>query len=317
MIADKLTKMLSSKRWIVLKRVDSVMAKPVYCSNRNITNNSRFVKKLLCTNNSTSANTITRLLYGENVHAYKIMSNSTAYSNFMSPTLSITPKDLKIESIESLIEKQWISMGSKEILENFKLLSHYAYQNSEDFNHLKYKGIFDILAEKCSEFSDEELIQLLDLLQFWQNSDISTNNLWMVLDKTCIDRLPRLTTKQIFLISDYIYKMNVIHISSFIYHGMRKLDAKQMTPANLVQYAFLMKVRGPIVGLRINQFEFCVEKNADSFTVEEWSVICMAFFKYQTAIQSRDLLVKIMQKVQSDIDNVTDISLTCILKALR
>ncbi|XP_058788707.1 uncharacterized protein LOC131662795 isoform X2 [Phymastichus coffea] len=321
MFAEKMTKVFNCKRWIVFNRLEFSMIKPVYNVNRSITSNRQFTKKLLCLNNS-HCNSSTRKCYAvlnrltENSHAHQVMSNLTAYSNCISPKLTVT-EDVKIDSVDNLLDKQWISMHNTEILQNFKLLSYYAHQNCEDINHPKYQGVFDILAEKCSKFNKEEMVQFLSLLQFWNTNGLHQNNLFKPLDKACVDNLPNLTIEQVFLICDYIYKLNIVTFSSFIYHAMRKLNPKDMTPANLVQYAFLMKVKGPVSMINMQKFEFCIEKNIDNFSVEELGIICMSFFKYQTAIKSTTLFSKILKKLIADIENVSDITLSSILKILR
>ncbi|NP_001135930.1 FAST kinase domains 5-like [Nasonia vitripennis] len=251
--------------------------------------------------------------------AHRFMESSEAYSNTLSSTLKVN-EDLQIEEIESILQKQWISMSIPEILENFECLSINARKNEESINHPKYHGILEVLKNKLPDFIDQQIHHFFRCLELWKydGTEEVYKSLLTTLDNECLKRMPGWSTEEILLTNDHFYKLRMARYLEFTWHSLRKLGSKprKMTPTHLVQYAFFMKMNRRLP-IRPYEIEYRVEQHFDNFTIEELAIIALAFSKYEAPIRSNQLMVKIIKTLVSEIDNVNDYCLKALVDILR
>ncbi|NP_001135929.1 FAST kinase domains 5-like [Nasonia vitripennis] len=325
MFAERLSRLINCKEWNVLRKLDSaVRCNSHYSRQDNAFCKFLYKKQILLNNNclkqwhTTTAN-ITYLPQ-ENIYARSILDSSEAYSHCFATPLPSKKEltDLKLDKVNSLMEKSWISMKNEEILKNFELLTYYASQNSESLKLPKYSGIVEVITNRLSSFSDQELQHLLKCLGLWDKrpSDPALRNFWQALDAECVRRLANWSIDEIFLMNDLWFKSRCPRFSNFITKSLTQVNTYKMTPTNLVQYAYLLKINNKVL-LDLSSFEHNVEKCIHQLSIEELGVISMAFFKYEAIIKSKYLLITLMQKLQQNLHTVSDISLSAILKILR
>lgn len=327
MISKQLSAVLSPNRRFVLKKLNVVSK---HFLNTNSYVNLCYPKAIrcLCIDKCRINNVILRessikaaiqAPLTENNFAHRFMECSEAYSNSLATTLPFD-QDLQADEIESILQQQWISMSIPEILQNFERLSVYAANNDESINQPKYHGILEVLNSKLPEFSDQEIHQLFRCLELWktETTEVNYKSLLTTLDKECLKRMPNWSLDEILLTNDQFFKLKMARFVEFTWQSLKKLGMKprKMTPANLVQYTFLMKVNRRLP-IRPYEIEYRVEQHFDNFTIEELAIIAMAFIKYEATVRSEQLIVKIIKKLVSEIDNVNDFSLKAILDILR
>lgn len=317
MFAERLLRALSRTEWIVSQRLNpgikcissSTCLKYLYDSN-NLSYSQANVSKRPY---------ITEFVPHENNHAEMILRKSEISSNTLSMPLS-DEEHSQISDAVSLMERDWSSMDNEEFAKNFKILSFYARENQITMEDLDYRGIFKILASRCSSFSDEELQCLLSCLELWMGNrrQIPYIDLSEAVDDECLRRMDHWSVDRLLLINDRLHKLGMIRTSKFSSTSLRTLSAKLhgLSPANLVHLAFLLKV-GPKMLIDLQNFEHCLNKCIDRLTAEELGIIAIMFFRYQYSIKSEDLLLKIFRIVQDNVHTISDISLSSCLKQLR
>lgn len=330
MMSKKVSKIIKCKRWFGIQTTQN--RKSVlntfnfeinYHNNCNSVGNNYLIQKYL-TGNIRPFHTFSKkfgYFTTELSHARKVMGDSETYSDCLVESLNIKD-NLDEDDIENIIAKQWISMSNTEILENFELISYYAKKNyqNESIENPKYCGIIEIICNRCPDFSDKELHHLMSCLNLWyvKKEEKVFQSICKVIDKECMKRMPNWSTNEVFLANDQFYKLRIARISEFSWHSLRKLNLKlkHLTPTQLVQFAFLLKVNREIP-MNLYNLEYYTEQNFDHFTVEELAIIAMPFAKYDTPIRSKKFLIKLMQKFRNNIDNIDDITFTSILKIIR
>ena len=252
----------------------------------------------------------------ESHYARKIFESSKDYSKTLAKSLK--SKDILCEDeIKQILHKQWISMNNSDLIGNLKLLSR--FESDHNVNNLEYVGIFEVLANRCSSFSDDELHEFLKCLESWipQKEDLIKIYFEKTIDHECMKRFSEWSIDEILLTNDQILKLNLIK-SKFIKHSLHKISKKfnQFTCANLVHFAYLLKLsRGTNVDF--NNLEYFLEKVIDKLSIDEIGIISLTFFRYETSIKRKSLLFKIIHKLEENIENVHNISLAAILKMLR
>ncbi|OXU28448.1 hypothetical protein TSAR_016738 [Trichomalopsis sarcophagae] len=98
--------------------------------------------------------------------------------------------------------------------------------------------------------------------------------------------MPGWSTEEILLSNDHFYKLRMARYVEFTWHRLRKLGSKprKMTPANLVQYVFFMRMNRKMP-IRPYEIKYRVEQHFDNFTIEELTIIALAFSKYEALIR--------------------------------
>lgn len=311
----KLNKVFTNKCcWTLLQKFDSNIR---FLSNVN----NKLMEDFYCSKKSSNKYVINsyhglELNYVRNV----VLGQSDKYSGSLSTSLP-EENQQQIIILQDVLDKQWISMNVNEILENFKLLSYYVKNNNEEsLTDPKYQGILEVMASKAPEYSDEDIKTLLKYLEFWRfDAKNTTFTLFFkAIDQECVKRKDNWSVDEIFLMIDLFFKIRLNRISDFTWYNLNRLGwkVKRLTPTQLVQFAFFLKVNRMIRSPMYN-IEFFFEKNFDEFTIDELAVFAMVFTKYNTSIKSMDFLIKIIQKLINEIDTVNDVTLSALLKVIR
>lgn len=334
MISKKLTSALSCNGQIMFKRLDAT----IKCITRSSSNGALYH---IYKNSGSNVKHNDRFLVAHGTqrqlhtsiancnyfalltkHGHSVLLGSDAHSNCLTATLS--PKeDVENIDVEALVEKPWISMSTAEFVENFELLSHYAHKNEVSITDPRYQGVFEVLVSRCADFKDAELQHLFDCMTLWriglEDRALFYDKVFRFLDAQCVTRIPNWSVEELLKVNDQFYRLQVSRKSDFSWHSLRKLVNRrlaQLSPANLVQTAFLIKVNRKIPMNSYN-FEYEVEKYADKYTIDEIAVIATAFMKVQVAIKSKDFMLICLQKLNACIDTINDVSLSAILPFLR
>ena len=253
-------------------------------------------------------------------HMYKILTDSEIYSRSLTKPLLFNTEDIENIEIEKLLEKEWISMNIAEILENFKLISYYAFKNNQVLTDTMYQGIIEILINKLPNFNDNELRCLMDYLMLWniKIDDPAYQQVIKTLDKECLKRMPNWTTDEILLVNDKFYLLKVPRVVDFTYFSLLKMSRKlkKLNRADLMHFTFLLNVIRRIP-LRLYELEYYSEKYVDELTVEELGILAIAFIKFKNSFKSKAFILKIVQKLQINLDSISNVALSGILQIIK
>lgn len=329
MISEKVSKMLICKRWLAIQRphgtgfvINPSNFESIHLDNNHIIPKNCFIQKCLSRNVRQFHTSTKNMSYftTELNYARKVMGDLEPYSDCLAESLTV--KENLDADVENIIAKQWISMNNTEILNNFELLSNYVQNNieNESMEDSKYRGIIDIISSRCADFTDKELHHLMSCLSLWnaKKTGHAFQSICKAIDAECMKRMPNWSVNEIFMTQDQFYKLRIARVSEFTWHSLRKLNLKlkKLTPPQLVQFAFLLKVNREIP-MNLYNLEYYVEENFDKFTLEEFAIIAMPFDKYATPIRSKNFLIRLLKKFTSDINNASDITFTLIMKIIR
>lgn len=277
--------------------------------------------KFLLKQNITRFKNILKSTSLEVTYARNVLRNSEAYTNCLADSL-IKKTDINITDVQELIKKEWIIMPNEELLNNFEILSCYVNKKKNELiSNDKYKTLVNVLSVKCKYFNNKELMHLLNCLELWplnQNNNLCSKmiKILQIIDQEYCNRLPSLSVDDIFLINDYFCKVNFLGMSNFMNMSLTTLNFNKLSFTNLVQLMFFMKVERNLK-IPLPTIEQHLWKYYDKFTIEELGIISMAFFKHECKIQDKQILLKIMNKLQNNLNVVDDVTLIAILKTLR
>lgn len=329
-MSEKINNIFKCKRWFAIKKLNNKSYSLSNCNfervhrgQHDLTANNLLIKKCL-SSNSRQFHTFSKnynYFTTELKHARKVMSDLETYSECLAESL-LDRENLDANEVENVLAKQWISMSNSEILENFEMLSYYAKNNveNESIDNPKYRGITEIICNNCQGFNDQELHHLMNCLILWnpKKEEQVFKNICKVIDNECMKRMPNWSINEVLVANDQFYKLKIARLSDFSWHSLRKLNLKlkKLSPTQLVQFAFLLKVNREIP-MNLYNLEYYAEQYFDQFTLEELGIIAMPFAKYDTPIRSKDFLIKLIQKFRSNIDNIDDVTFTSILKIIR
>ncbi|XP_014224204.1 uncharacterized protein LOC106650599 isoform X1 [Trichogramma pretiosum] len=251
--------------------------------------------------------------------ARKVLEKSDDYSNSLSTSLTIK-QNLSEFEIQEILDKQWQSMSNGEVLQNLESLSNYAYKNPNIISVYDEKGVMRILKTRCMLFNDDEFrlfLKNLEQLQ-GQNKKIIQGTFWRIINAECFKRSSNWTIEEILMMNDQLAKLDLTWVP-FYEGSLLKMEANfsKFSPANLVQYAYLIRISSKKINVNFKQFEYHVHKSVDRLTIEEIGIISMAYFRYETSLKHTNLLLHIMTALENNIDSVSEMSLAAILKILR
>lgn len=230
-------------------------------------------------------------------------------------------KECKQIQNELKFQEDLSGKASDEFVEAFEALSHFCANkgvdiSSDDFDHFVAEFV-----KKVPTFSDDQLFKVLtDLARFPQTKSPYTKNflsLWQTLNVTCSNRVKDWNQPILFKFCGVWYKNHLAKLSGFVSWALVKICRRvdRLKPKELVEAMFYL-------GICRNKVEMMeVEKRFyqvfDSLDVNEIGIICLAFFKTETKMHTRVLLDKIYDKVIKNVEQLEDISMVNIMKALR
>lgn len=238
---------------------------------------------------------------------------------------SVLRGEQNVENIEKCehidFNQNWSSLTTDDVLEHLKMVGNYIKTNGLMLSDERFDTFVDICAERCFEFTDDQLIKSLQILiNYPQTKTPKSRNfieLWKALDDTCIERLDTWDYNKILFLCDHWHFLSLGKLNKFNLRGSLKIGRKlrKLPPHQLVQTMFYLNImRSPV--LEMMDIEVNLMKCFDELSMNEIAVICIGFFKTQTKIKTPDLVTKIFNRLISEIDTVEDIAFVCILKVI-
>lgn len=175
-----------------------------------------------------------RFIETESIIHHKVLEESTVYANtILKEDINFTHRyRISHEEFKDLVSKtNWSNESPYHIVTAFVSFGIYSA------NNLKLtidEGMFDELTtnfvSKCSEFTDEQLIDCMVAVKIWpQSRHVKENNylkIWKALDYVCLERYLDWTVDKTLYMMDLWYHMHLIRLSNFVYKGLNKLSRK-------------------------------------------------------------------------------------------
>nr|XP_046471742.1 FAST kinase domain-containing protein 5, mitochondrial-like isoform X1 [Neodiprion pinetum] len=259
----------------------------------------------------------------ENRYAHRILEQRKAYkATIVYPPKGFENQIISTDEVDKLTRTNWRLESIAKLVESFRKISQYAFQNNENIYAEKYQLIMLTLATNCKIFSDEQLSHVLRSLMLWfiecSEQDSNFSHLYRVLDQECMARAENWSHSQLLLISDHWYRLRLIRKSRFMKHAIINLgnNVSDLSQSHLVQLLFYIGIaRSGLVNFK--EIQVRLNPLVYNLDVDELAIIALGFFKSQTPIRDRMLLTTMIKKTTQKIDVIEDISLAAMLKITR
>ncbi|KAL7295185.1 hypothetical protein TKK_0011491 [Trichogramma kaykai] len=263
----------------------------------------------------------TNYYYDQILHNYEVLRSSKDHlPNVLKPYEF--KRHSEIDNVDNLLEESWQTLSIKEIIDKFELLSYYISKNENLVNDERFNKVIELMICKSPEFSDLELKKILQCLELCNDKSIQEKtviaNFLKVLDLECKKRIPNWSVDEMLQLNFIFQNLKFQKKSEFVWRSLMKLfnRLKYMTPAQLIQYTFCLKVNRRVKIYHYN-LEYYLEDHLDQFNIEEIGIIAMTFLRLETTLKSPDFIIKIMEKLGDNIDTVSDYALPSILRICR
>lgn len=227
------------------------------------------------------------------------------------------------DTVNSVPESDLIAaVHNPELIDRLERVAQYCKSTQVSISDERWDGMVDLFLDRCSSFSDQELLATIRILTIFPPSrGVGARNfleMWSALDDECLKRLDGWSTEQRLLVCDHWFKLNMAKVSKFPMQATKRLgrNLKRLTPSQLVQTLFYVNMQRKVV-LEMFPFEEALAKCIDDLTLDEIAVMSMGFFKTQTRLNIPDVAGKIYERLYDGCLTLPDISLVAILKLLR
>lgn len=257
----------------------------------------------------------------ENTYAHNLFLNSSKYANtVMRP--NTTYAYVTNEEALKILEQDWSSMTSAEIVSAVKRLSYNIRYSDTKLDPLEYAKAFNTLNIK--ELTDDHLIIVMQHLVPFSNRT-SWNfyeNLRKRIDRECMIRFSRLPIEKTLYLCDILYQMTPKNSNDFssqyIWYSIKQLGNKpqKLSPQHLVQILFFLNIyRKPPINMY--EFEYRLEQCINDLSINELAIATLGFFKTSTKLRNPALVNYIIERTTAEIDIVDTVSIAGIIKLVR
>lgn len=166
---------------------------------------------------------------------HKIMEDCSSYSSTIFKHDAQFTAKYQLNDVEfcDLVEsKNWENKSATTLAETFVSLGVYSnsvsHMTLEDERLDHFIGAF---LQKCSLFSDDELMDCLVALQQWAQSSKSVREeqflkVWKALDQVCHERYIDWSHDKILYVVDLWYQVKLARLSIFVYKALKKISNK-------------------------------------------------------------------------------------------
>lgn len=166
---------------------------------------------------------------------HNVMENSSAYCNTVYKT---DPRFMEIYRLSDVEFKElttgrrdWMSESPHRVNEAFISLGIYSASNlSITMDDERFNDLICALVDKCSAFTDDQLIDCLIAIQIWPPSDhVKTEHflkVWKILDKVCVARQFDWSIDKMLYIMDLWYCMKLVRLSDFVFKGLLRMSKR-------------------------------------------------------------------------------------------
>lgn len=254
----------------------------------------------------------------ENTFNHSVLENIPAYS------MTVFRPAREPWNVSQGIDKDYFKNSdilNKPIQELLLLFETVCALKSIDSDNVFY--VFDTLKKRCHEMDDDQLASVLRNLkhsivfQTYKRDELT--NFWKELDRLCLKRWKTWPVEKSFYFIDLWYCLDLTKRSDFIFTSLMKYLGKphKLSPQQVVQLLFYMNVMRHPKNVSFYNLEYQLETCIEDLSIEEIGVAVMGFFKTQNAIHNEKILNYIIDKTVNEIKSVPEITLACILKALR
>lgn len=170
----------------------------------------------------------------ESTFHHQVLEKSSSYSSTIfksSPDFSDKYMLSEEEFGNLLSTSDWDSKSPYHIAVAFVSFgvcsSHYLNVSIDDH---RFNKLVDAFENKCSSFTDDQVMDCLIAIQSWPQSDhVKAGNflkVWKALDKLCHGRLFDWSHDKILFVMDLWYKIRLIRLNNFTYHGLNKISRR-------------------------------------------------------------------------------------------
>ncbi|XP_048512180.1 uncharacterized protein LOC105691028 [Athalia rosae] len=258
----------------------------------------------------------------ENLFAHSVLESKEIYWKTLAHGLPVCTREIHEDEVNSYLNKVWKNVPIPEIVEAFKIVSHYAARNGECLLDPKYEKFLKYLIANVPKFTDSEINDIIRSLCMWPlkhtRHDKSFKSLYTALDAECLKRAATASWEDLLLVFDHWYMLGLPKYSDFCSFVITKMGRrpKHLTTANLIQFMFCINVSRTRPSNLYN-IEYRLEQIIDDLDLDEIAIISMGFFKSQTPFRNPMLLSKIIQRTILNIDTIHEISLASLMKIIR
>lgn len=256
----------------------------------------------------------------ENEFAHRVLTLA-GVSNIVKPedltTLLTKPAPTSLDPL--LLSKSWHSCPIDELFAGLESVIIFCKSFNVQISDKKFDALIDAFTDRRYELTDDQLAAALKLLMILPPTPSrNTRNywdLWLAIEQVCLDRCPDWDLDKRLLFTDHFYQLNLGRTSKLTYQVVMRMgrNIRKLPKEQLLQMAFFLNItRSPID--EIIDIERNLLRSMDQMTIDEVSVVCMAFFKTETRIRSPAVLAKLYEKLKVNLSTIDNIPLVNIFK---
>ncbi|BET01977.1 FAST kinase domains 5 [Nesidiocoris tenuis] len=257
----------------------------------------------------------------ENDFLHGVLRNSKRYNlNFIRETHD----KIVADSAGTEGQFEWKSLSDDRLCREFAKVCMEAYKNGDVMSDDKYVQMFTTLNERVAKMSDEEMKNILVSLVLWRSICSSYQPEFYVLanaiDKALVPKVNLLSAEKTLEIFEVLYQLRLLKTSDFVYNATKRLSrrVRKLTSEQLVLFLFyLNSLRMAKKYVEFLDIEEKLSRVVNKLTIEEIGVACAGFFKTESYLHYPELIDAIVTKMIQNADTAPEITLVCIMKALR
>ncbi|XP_017774452.1 PREDICTED: FAST kinase domain-containing protein 5, mitochondrial [Nicrophorus vespilloides] len=259
----------------------------------------------------------------ENMHAYKVIEHKSAYGQVNLQDLFLRTGTTEINSeleMNVMLSQDWRIQTATDIVRAFRIALPVCIENNINLSDTRFNNLTDGLLDNVEKITDEELIEMLDLLALYPETESfkshNYHDIWSALDDVCCWRLSSWDKENVFPIADRWYKLNLGKLCDFIYEVLEKLSRKptKLSKDQLVHLFFYMNIcRKRIIDF---EYETALDMKIDKMSLDEMGIAALGYFKTQSKVKIARILSVMMEKAIAE-PNPDDLTLCAILKIVR
>ncbi|XP_063930429.1 FAST kinase domain-containing protein 5, mitochondrial [Zophobas morio] len=253
----------------------------------------------------------------ENNYAYKLLPPISKFE----PSLSAPSAITTLEAFDNHLNQNWRASTATAIVEAFERVKDITISHKITLSDKRFDKLVDGLMDHCEKLTDDELLRLLLTLLEYPPCDASNSrnfhDVWSCLDDICCWKMSNWDLQKLYTFADVWFRWNLGRLSDFVFEVLDRATFKpHRLSKNMLVYTFFY--------FNVNrrksvpfEFEHELARRIDEFSIDEWAIIAMGYFKTKSKIKLPEIASAMIRAVSENCETINEISLTAILKALR
>ncbi|GAB6025236.1 hypothetical protein CHUAL_010656 [Chamberlinius hualienensis] len=247
----------------------------------------------------------------------------------LTPHYCIFPVDIYKTVNKSLkldFKIDYFNQSAVDLFKTFVDLTNTVCQGDKvdaDLENAMYRSLCTALSRVLRQLSDDEVCQILSCLTMWPATEsVKSHNyktLWNRLDEECSARASHWDSVKLIQVAHVWYKLGLSRITNYNYKMINIIcgQIKSLDVHTLINTLFFINLQRKIYPKFMIEIEKKILRIVEHLNLDELGIVSLAYFKTQTSIKSKDLIVAILTKSQSNFHQMNSFNVTSVAKVMR